>query len=286
MKAGFEEKTFESYFNAELDRRSSVYFPFGQVQEGVVGADASAMSWDRCLWRLIGHPYLLRRPRFSGADMKEVAEEMEYLLGKEVDNIPSMRVNLIFQYKSPNRIKSSQGHEWSNWNKPYYKYKIYQRQQSLLSHMARTFRGQLLVLYAAPALENVDDLVRAKKRKKIIEFTNFRPAADLDGHDVNTFTEAGAHSIACSDPERLDPFDLLESINEFKEIPVTERRSFIVDFAGAVRSEVSESEGLGSAFQSEMSEFSEFGIHRYPLLFSIITMRKFRDLSGIQWLVA
>jgi hypothetical protein len=49
MKPRFEEKTFESYFNTELDQRASIYFPFGQVQEGGIGADASAMSRSRRL---------------------------------------------------------------------------------------------------------------------------------------------------------------------------------------------------------------------------------------------
>lgn len=286
MKPGFEEKTFESYFNAELNNRSSFYFPFGQVQEGVVGADASAMTWNRGLWGLLGYPYFFRRPAFVGVDMREIADEMEILLGREVENIPSVRVNLIFQYKRSEKIVSSQGAEWLHWNEPYYRYEIYQKQQSLLSSMAGSFGTQALILYAAPALHGVDDLVRAKNKKKIIELTNFRPAEELDGHHVNTFTKAGLYSIACSDPERLEPFNLQENIDRFEAVPVGGRTSFIVDFANAVRSAALESEDLGFAFESEMSEFTEAGLGRYPLLFSLVVMKKFRDLTGIQWVVA
>lgn len=56
MDAEYEEKTYENYFNAELDRRVEVYFPFGQVQEGGIGADAAAFSSDRWLWGRIGFP--------------------------------------------------------------------------------------------------------------------------------------------------------------------------------------------------------------------------------------
>ena len=44
MDARYEEKTFESYFNNELDRKTSIYFPLGQVQEGVLGLDSVAHS--------------------------------------------------------------------------------------------------------------------------------------------------------------------------------------------------------------------------------------------------
>ena len=56
MRSNYEEKTFESYFNIELDRKSSCFFPLGQVQEGVLGFDASAYTNSRKLWRdLVSH---------------------------------------------------------------------------------------------------------------------------------------------------------------------------------------------------------------------------------------
>ncbi len=81
MLPKYEEKTFESYFNTELDRRTRIYFPFGQVQEGGIGADSAAMSRDRWLWRRLGFPYWLY-PRFSGVDLREVADEMEQHIQK------------------------------------------------------------------------------------------------------------------------------------------------------------------------------------------------------------
>ena len=108
MKATFEEKTFESYFNSELDRKSDIYFPPGQVLEGKVGFDSSSYSKSRWLWRKIGHPFLVS-PRFKGADLKEIADEVEDLLEFEIDNLPRMKANILFQYKRPEFIKVPSG---------------------------------------------------------------------------------------------------------------------------------------------------------------------------------
>lgn len=285
MKPGFEEKTFESYFNTELNRRASIYFPFGQVQEGGMGADASAMSRSRRLWWHLGHPFFFHVP-FSGVSLREMADEMEHVLGVDIDHIPDMKANLLFQYKRPKRISSPRGAEWHHWNESYYRYDIYKEQQALLSHLAAKFGSRALILYASPALNDVDDLVAAKRQRKLIEHTNFRPAADLDGHHRNTYIRAGTHSVACSEPERFEPFDLLAKLKEFDKGQRDKNREFIKKFAGEVRTAVLADGALGHAFRSELSEYTEAGIDRYPLLFAMLSMQKFRELSGVQWVVA
>ncbi len=243
MKPRFEEKTFESYFNTELDRRASIYFPFGQVQEGGIGADASAMSKSRRLWWRLGYPYLFCLP-FPGVSLRDVAKEMEDVLGVDIDHIPDMKANLLFQYKRPERITSKLGAEWQHWNEPYFRYDIYQAQQALLSHLARRFGSQALILYAAPALNDVNDLVDAKRQRKLIEHTNFRPAADLDNHHRNTYIRKGTHSIACSEPERFVSFDLLAKLKEFETVQQSDNRSFSKEFAGEVRTAALEDEAV------------------------------------------
>jgi hypothetical protein len=49
MKATFEEKTYESYFNSELARRSSIYYPIGQAQKRLLGFDSPAYTYDTYL---------------------------------------------------------------------------------------------------------------------------------------------------------------------------------------------------------------------------------------------
>jgi hypothetical protein len=34
MRIGFEEKSYENYFNNELSIKTDIYFPLGQVLEG------------------------------------------------------------------------------------------------------------------------------------------------------------------------------------------------------------------------------------------------------------
>lgn len=285
MKPKFEEKTFESYFNTELDQRASIYFPFGQVQEGSIGADASAMSKNRKLWWRLGHPFLFYLP-FRGVSLREMADEMEHVLGVDIDHIPDMKANLLFQYKRPERITSRLGNEWPHWNEPYFRYDIYKEQQSLLSHLAGLFGSRALILYAAPAINDVNHLVNVKRRKKLIEHTNFRPAADLDNHDRNTYTRAGRYSIACSEPEQFEPFDLLARLAELEHVQRGGNRSFVKKFASEVRAAVSADGTLGRAFRKEMAQYKDISADQYPLFLAMLTMKTFRELSGAQWVVA
>lgn len=285
MQSRYEEKTFESYFNTELDRKTSIYFPFGQVQEGGIGADASGFSRSRSLWRRLGHPYFFHAP-FAGVDLREVADEMEMYLGIEIKNIPSMKANLLFQYKRPELVTTKRGSEWHHWNQQYFRYDIYKKQQELLTHIASKFGSEALVLYASPALADINDLVYAKKRGRIIEKTNFRPASDLTGHHRNTYIKAGTHSIACSEPERFEQFDLLTRLERLENIQSVGNTEFIIQFAKGVRGTVTDDILLGKAYQSEIQAYVEAGIENYPLFFSMISMGVFRELSGVQWVLA
>ena len=80
MQPKYEEKTFESYFNTELDRRSKIYFPFGQVQEGGIGADAAGFSRSKWLWQ----HFALANRNFRGVNLRDVADEMERHLSREI----------------------------------------------------------------------------------------------------------------------------------------------------------------------------------------------------------
>lgn len=98
MRSEFEEKTYESYFNSELDKFTNIYFPLGQVQEGSLGFDSSAYSKNRKLWRNLGSPFFWQ-PRFKGYELREIADEMERSLGIHINNLPKIKINILFQYK-------------------------------------------------------------------------------------------------------------------------------------------------------------------------------------------
>ena len=285
MQPLYEEKTFESYFNIELDRRTSIYFPFGQVQEGGFGADAAGFSRNRRLWRQLGYPFPLH-DLFNGADLRHVAYAMEEHLSREIRNIPSIKANLLFQYKRPEVITSKRGSEWLHWKEKYFRDDIYQEQQALLSHIDAKFGVQALVLYAAPALADVNDLVEAKKRGCLIENTNFRKARDLTGHHRNTYIKAGTHSIACSEPGQLEHFDLLATLEQLRGKGPVENKDLVIQFAHGVRETGTKNSMLGKAYQSELQAYIDAEFERYPLFFSIISMSVFREISGVQWILA
>lgn len=284
MQPKYEEKTFESYFNSELDRRSNVYFPFGQVQEGSIGADAAAHSQSRWLWRRLGFPFWFR-PRFLGVDLRTLADEMERHLQHEIRNIPPIKTNLLLQYKRPEVITNANGSEWSHWKQRYFRYGIYAEQQTLLMRLDSKFGKQALILYASPALNDVNELVSAKIAGTIIEDTNFCAVVKLQGHHRNTYIRAGLHSVACSEPEHLPSLDLLGTLRQVEYSRSDANLETILAFAAAVRDMAAEDAYLGKSYQSSLQPFVELGLERYKLLFSLIEMSVLRELAGTQWLL-
>lgn len=284
MRAKFEEKTYESYFNSELASQTDIYFPLGQVQEGSLGFDSSAMTRNRRLWRRLGHPFWFF-PHFDGIELSEIADEMEHLLNVTLDNIPRIKANLLFQYKKPEYITMPNGSEWTYWNTPYYRYNIYKEQQELLMHIDRHFGNKVLILYASPALYDVNELVNAHLNRQIIDISNFRKASELNGHHRNTYTQAGRYSIACSEPERIDNFDLLKEINQLTYDRSTDERNryFVVDFSKQLSSIIDESEYYSESFRKLNERFSKFA--QYELLYSHLKLHNFNRLTGTQWLM-
>jgi hypothetical protein len=249
MRAKFEEKTFEGYFNNELDRRSEIYFPIGQVQEGNFGFDSSSFSTSRRLWAHLGDPFWFF-PKFKGLELREIADEMEDFLGVELENVPEMKANLLFQYKRPELITLPTGKEWKYWKEPYFRYNIYKEQQELLMHIHNTFNSKVKVIYASPSTIDVNELVRI--RRQILDHSNFKEAVNLQGHKRNTYTKAGRYSIACSEPEQIENLDILELLNGLSEknneSKKESNKEFIIDFATKMRNIVSEKSYFSEAF--------------------------------------
>ncbi len=284
MLPKYEEKTFESYFNTELDRRTRIYFPFGQVQEGGIGADSAAMSRDRWLWGRLGFPYWFN-PRFPGADLRDIADEMEQYIQNEIRNIPPIKANLLFQYKRPEVITTAKGAEWSHWKQHYFRYAIYIEQQALLEHLDQKFGSKALILYASPALVDVNDLVKAKLSGKIIEATNFCPASKLQGHHRNTYVRAGLHSIGCSEPEELPPFDLLATLEQLEYRQSGSNTESVLSFTSLVHSIVEQDPYLGDSYRALLQSYQVIDSERHQFLFAHIAMSALRDLTGVQWLL-
>jgi hypothetical protein len=284
MRATFEEKTYENYFNAELDTKSDIFFPLGQVQEGYLGFDSSAFSRSHRLWRRLGFPFFFH-PHFAGADLRDIADEMEHHLGIVIDDMPPMKANLLFQYKRPDYITLSSGSEWVYWHQPYFRYNIYQEQQDLLMQIHQQFHDRILILYASPAARDVNTLIRKKMSNEIIESSNFTRCHQLNGHHRNTYIQAGLHSIACSESENIESFDLISGLEQLSNIYDKEQsnRDFIINFRKRLIEIVAENPYFGPSLK--LLEETLPRVYRFELLYSFVVMQGFKSLTGVQWLV-
>jgi len=283
MRAKFEEKTYENYFNSELARQTDIYFPLGQVQEGSLGFDSSALTTNRRLWRRLGHPFWFY-PSFAGLELREIADEMEHFLGVTLDNIPNIKTNLLFQYKKPTFITIPLGREWTHWNEPYYRYDIYKEQQDLLMHIDNQFGTKVFIVYASPALHDVNELVTAHLDRKIINISNFRKASELNIHHRNTYIQSGTFSIACSEPEKIENFDLIRTIENINNNKVDEtNRAAIINFKNQIVAVMSENKYYSNSFKKLNEQYSK--IKKFELFYSHLVLSNFRQLTGTQWLV-
>jgi hypothetical protein len=282
MKSNFEEKTYESYFNNELDRKSKVFFPPGQVLEGSLGFDSSSFSKNRKLWRQLGYPYWFH-PDFEGAPLREVADEMECFLGRQINNIPNMKANILFQYKRPEFIASKSGKEWEHWNKPYFRYDIYKEQQVILNQIHEKFNSKILVVYASPCTNNINELILL--RKDIIKHSNFAKAVDLNEHHKNTYVKSGTYSIACSEPSIVESLNIIEEIETLglsNNEERTDNSEFIIDFGRNIESIINEYQYLSESFGDLNEEAQE--IKDYKLFYNLLMMGNFRKATGTQWI--
>ena len=283
MRVQFEEKTYESYFNNELDQRSSIYFPPGQVLEGLLGFDVSAQTTNKKLWKTLGYPFWFF-PHFHGANLRDVAQELNNIIGHIVDSIPRVKANLFIQYKRPEYITTANGKEWAHWNQEYFRYEIYSQQQKLLEKIDKKFGSKALVIYAAPAISTLNELVQYKKSKEIIERSNFKKARDLNNHSRNTYIQSGTYSIACSEPERVENINILSELESFQEAESVEARESIENTSKSIEEVLTDDADYKFVFKSLMEGYSEFT--EYKTLHSHLIMKCFREVTGVQWLVS
>lgn len=285
MQIKFEEKTYENYFNIELDRRSEIFFPPGQVQEGFLGFDSSAYSKNHKLWHLLGFPFWFS-PHFQGSFLRDIADEMEHYLNIVIDNIPTMKANILFQYKRPEYITSSLGSEWSHWHQSYFRYEIYQHQQDLLNHIDIKLGNKVFIVYASPAINDLNDLVNKKQKDKIIEYSNFKRSRDLGGHQKNTYIESGTYSIAFSEPERTTNLNLIEELERLRNDDSTRdknNRQFILNFQKQISAIMIQDLYYGESFR-QLNE-SILKESNFELTNSFRIMNIFNQLTGNQWLI-
>ncbi|HFC8842572.1 TPA: hypothetical protein ACFU1W_001103 [Neisseria oralis] len=200
MNAEFEEKTYETYFNFELARQYPIFFPPGQVCEGWLGFDV-AFYIESATFR----SYPLRRKNYLNK------------LLCQIQNLPKqMKANCFFQYKRPIFLANSKAKEWMYWSRPYFRYKICNRQQKLLENIKAKLNNSL-VLYASPATVSMDELFHFYENSEIIDNSNFTAVERLSNHHVNTYIRSGNFSIACSEMEEIRSLNLHQQFSYFEQ---------------------------------------------------------------------
>lgn len=231
MRVNYEEKVFENYFNAELSNYTRMVFSPGQCLEGLLGFDFMANIHCSYLDQIFGI-----NQNLSGIT-KEV---LETWLGRCLDNIPNITANIFLQYKKPEYLTNSNASEWCFWKEEYFRYNIYSEQQEILQKLSEAIGDKGVVLYASPAIKDVQELYDKYSDKKLIENVNFQLASKLTGHHRNTYTSAGQHSIACSKPQQIKNFDFinfLNSLNDYETKNSLSNKEFIIETAKKISNE-------------------------------------------------
>jgi len=186
-KAEFEEKQYEVAFLQELAGGAGPFglvFSSGQVLEKIVGYDAAAApDASNIVWRL------LKVPRPAGVRLTPT----HWPTGARPSaaQLPTTPVSLILQFKRPERLRTANALQWSFWHRPYFRFAVRQRQQTVLSRLERRLGRQALVRYAAPAFATFADLEAAQFARTTVATSGFVKPAALVRHHVWTYREPG-----------------------------------------------------------------------------------------------
>ncbi len=140
-----------------------------------------------------------------------------------------------------------------------------------------------LILYAAPTVIDINDLVNQKKRNKVIENSNFKKSSDLSGHERNTYIEAGTYSIACSEPKEIENINLLKFLEISDVSHNLNNNQFIIETRNRIETHMLENETYNESFIFLREKYNS--LSEYKKLYSFIIMKIFRDLTGVQWLI-
>ncbi len=234
--AQFEEKTYEQHLTVELLHGRRLFFPPGQVLEGVIGFDVALSTSDRTFWKLFPpmSPWWRRffsmHPpgmRLSNRWWKELEDEIEHF--------PKFKFNCFVQAKRPTRMVGSTASEYSSWKKSYFRYDTFSSQQLALESLSQKTMGKAIVVYACPAFHTLDELWRAISSGQLVKQSNFCEVAKLKGHGRYSYITAGNLGVAHSEPVTIEsvPFDqALDALQN--QPPAQSNAAFLINTAETI----------------------------------------------------
>jgi len=200
MWAEFKEKPFETYFLAEMARRTTVLYSPDQTDEGILGFDGAFFVPAPYFHVLLPFNRSRRWQHFIGMTASEIDR-----FGRALDaRLPPFNLNLFVQYKRPEWMQRSSATEWASWNAAYFRYTIDAKQQGLLEKILAAAAGRAAVVYASAAFWANSDLFAHAGSNGIIANSNIASADLLTGHSRFTYTVPGGHGIAHSEPENIE----------------------------------------------------------------------------------
>lgn len=279
MDVGYAEKTFETFIDAELLSKYGKGWAPGQYEEGFVGFDFYfEMS-------AIKHFFHFRKlfKYYRGIDITDILTYVEKKAHVILRGMPKIKTNILFQYKCPEYMTMSNASEWNNWKGAYFRFKIDSKQQKLIEDIHNSF-PQVLVLYAAPAIKTSDELYKAAAKKKIIKNTNFTEGYKLSNHKVNTYQNAGKYSIACSEPEKIESFQLEELKDRIINENNLDNRDYYIKFAEYIKTLMNKDRDNLFAYNILLKNIineEDINLEEYPLINSFLIIDIFKEITGI-----
>lgn len=200
MWAEFKEKTYETYFLAEIARLTNILYSPDQTDEGSLGFDGSFLLPLPARQMVFPYVRFRRWRRLTGISATEIND-----FGAELNShLPPFRLNLFVQYKRPEWMHGATAAERSSWNAPYFRYTIDAKQQGLLEDIVEAAAGRAAVVYAAAAFRLNSELFGHAEAGTVVPSSNISSVEMLNGHGRFTYTGPGSYGIAHSEPEAIE----------------------------------------------------------------------------------
>lgn len=280
MRAQFREKTYESYFLAELARRTNILYAPDQLDEAFLGFDGAFFLPFAELRHWL--PYMRRR-RWELLTALPVSA-IDHFADELNDRLPPFRFNLFVQYKRPDYMMRASAAEWPSWSRPYYRYDTMPHQQELLEKVALSAGRRAATVYAAPAFWTAENLFDCAKTNSIVASSNIVSVALLNGHDRFSFSSSGNFGIAHSKPVNIESpaFDrILAEGLESEGLPFTKHVKMLSEQVRSVFSERKPDYELWASARAAILGSPEILPSRSAFLDALITLEAFSQAFGV-----
>jgi hypothetical protein len=164
------------------------------VLEAIVGFDVALLVRNSVFWSLRGFSSWP-----SGAVIMASWWTGLHRLAEPDRTPPPYRLNLFLQYTRPEYLRGARAGEWSDWKRPYFRFRIAPLQQRALDACAGALGANGLVAYASPAFHSRADYFRHIENRTMVANTHFAASQHLAGHTRYTYVDAiklgKAHSV-------------------------------------------------------------------------------------------